>query len=62
MMTNDTHPWGDVSPEEAARLTHQMKHGPCFECNAKTPEEAAAKCLCAGDKDHCHGCDLWSTL
>jgi hypothetical protein len=52
-------PWGDVSPEEDARLSHQMKHGPCFECGATTPEDANGKCKCAGDKDHCHGCDIW---
>lgn len=51
--------WGDVTPEEDARLTHQMKYGPCFECGATTPEDAENKCLCAGDKDHCHGCDIW---
>lgn len=32
---------------------------PCLECGARTPEEAATKCICSGDKDHCHGCDLW---
>lgn len=52
-------PWGDVSPEEAAKLDHQMRHGPCFECGATTADEAGTKCHCAGDKDHCHGCDLW---
>lgn len=52
--------WGPlVTPEEDARLTHQMKHGPCFECGATTPEDANGKCKCAGDRDHCHGCDLW---
>jgi hypothetical protein len=52
--------WGpDITPEEDARLTHQMKHGPCFECGATSPEDAEGKCKCAGDKDHCHGCDIW---
>lgn len=32
---------------------------PCLECGAMTEEEAETKCICAGDKDHCHGCDLW---
>jgi hypothetical protein len=32
---------------------------PCLECGAMTPEEASTKCICAGDKDSCHGCDLW---
>lgn len=52
--------WGPlVTPEEDARLTHQMKYGPCFECGAATLEEAERKCKCAGDKDSCHGCDIW---
>jgi len=61
-MKNDTNNgnWGPlVTPEEDARLTHQMKHGPCFECGATSPEDADKKCKCAGDKDHCHGCDVW---
>jgi hypothetical protein len=32
---------------------------PCQECGAMTPQEAKTRCLCAGDKDDCHGCDLW---
>lgn len=32
---------------------------PCIECGAMTPEEAETKCICGGDKDHCHGCELW---
>ena len=32
---------------------------PCLECGAETQAEAETKCNCAGDKDHCHGCDLW---
>lgn len=32
---------------------------PCQECGAMTPEEAATKCHCGGDKDDCHGCHLW---
>lgn len=32
---------------------------PCQECGAMTPEEAETKCICAGDKDDCHGCHLW---
>lgn len=31
----------------------------CAECGANTPDEAAEKCRCSGDKDHCHGCDVW---
>ncbi len=32
---------------------------PCEECGAMTPQEAATRCHCSGDKDDCHGCDLW---
>lgn len=32
---------------------------PCGECGALTPDEADKKCKCAGDKDWCHGCQLW---
>lgn len=32
---------------------------PCLECGAMTQEEAGRKCICAGDKDDCHGCRLW---
>lgn len=32
---------------------------PCYECGAMTPEEAETRCRCGGDKDHCHGCELW---
>jgi hypothetical protein len=31
----------------------------CIECGARTPEEAESECICSGDKDHCHGCELW---
>lgn len=32
---------------------------PCSECGAKTKKEAETMCICSGDKDSCHGCDLW---
>jgi len=33
---------------------------PCLECSAKTKEEAETACICAGDKDSCHGSEeLW---
>lgn len=32
---------------------------PCEECGAMTQKEAETMCICGGDKDHCHGCDLW---
>jgi hypothetical protein len=32
---------------------------PCQECGAMTEEEAEEKCICSGDKDNCHGCELW---
>ncbi len=33
---------------------------PCQECGSMTIQEAEIKCICNGDKDHCHGCDLWT--
>jgi len=32
---------------------------PCQECGAMTAKEAEGRCNCAGDKDYCHGCELW---
>lgn len=32
---------------------------PCQECGAMTQEEAHGLCRCGGDKDDCHGCQLW---
>lgn len=34
---------------------------PCEECGAMTQKEAETKCICAGDKDDCHGCRIWPT-
>lgn len=31
----------------------------CCECGAKTSKEAEKKCICSGDKDDCHGCQIW---
>lgn len=50
------------NPELAAELAaaaELYKNPPCQECGAMTPEEAETKCLCAGDRDHCHGGELW---
>ena len=32
---------------------------PCQECGATTLEEAEKMCICSGDKDYCHGQELW---
>ena len=32
---------------------------PCIECGAVDAKDAETKCICAGDKDDCHGCHLW---
>lgn len=37
----------------------RYRNPPCMECGAHTAEEGETMCICAGDKDHCHGCDLW---
>jgi ribosomal protein L40E len=54
------------NPQLAAELEAELaiadaryREPPCLECGAKTPEEAETLCRCGGDKDHCHGCDLW---
>lgn len=50
------------NPALAAELEAEnarWKEPPCLECGAMTPEEAETKCRCSGDKDHCHGCELW---
>lgn len=54
------------NPDKAIELavaiaTHdeRRKHPPCMECGAATPKEAETKCICSGDKDDCHGCELW---
>lgn len=35
------------------------KRPPCLECGAMTSKEAETMCICNGDKDDCHGCELW---
>lgn len=45
-----------IAAEAFAWLSGQP---PCQECGAMTPQEAETRCVCGGDKDHCHGCDLW---
>lgn len=60
---------GDVRADEAiAALAYMLPEleaevrfydPPCMECGAKTPEEAEKLCNCGGDKDDCHGCQLW---
>jgi hypothetical protein len=45
--------------EHAASDT-RYEQPPCMECGANDPKEAEAKCICAGDKDDCHGCHLWA--
>lgn len=44
---------------EHRRVEEARQHPPCSECGAMTPEEAATRCNCAGDKDDCHGCQIW---
>lgn len=44
---------------ELAAAEARYRAPPCQECGATTLEEAEKICRCGGDKDHCHGCDLW---
>ncbi len=32
---------------------------PCLDCGALNGGEAAVKCICSGDRDTCHGDELW---
>lgn len=45
--------------KEIDAVEAKMKNPPCVECGAMTQDEAATKCHCSGDKDDCHGCQLW---
>lgn len=50
------------NPELAAQIAadnERYNQAPCLECGAETPLEAETMCVCAGDKDDCHGCHLW---
>lgn len=44
---------------EQAEWNEARSKPPCQECGAMSIEEAETKCRCAGDKDHCHGVELW---
>lgn len=37
----------------------RRKQALCMECGANNPKEAETMCRCSGDKDDCHGCELW---
>ena len=45
--------------ELEAEVKSLMETPPCRECGAMTLKEAETRCRCGGDKDHCHGIDLW---
>lgn len=45
--------------EVMAEADDRRKHPPCLECGATSLADADEKCRCGGDKDHCHGCELW---
>ena len=52
-------------PAERAQQDTGVEHEPdrskppCLECGAMTQTEAESMCICAGDKDDCHGTELW---
>ncbi len=52
-------PYSGFCPQCNSEQEERLKKPSCVECGAKTQEEAATLCICSGDKDHCHGCDLW---
>lgn len=54
------------NPNEAIKMAagiaaadERAKNPPCMECGARTAKEAETMCHCSGDKDDCHGCQLW---
>lgn len=55
--------WKPGDKEELQRVLaeneERFREPPCMECGALTQEEAETKCRCCGDKDDCHGCQLW---
>lgn len=62
---NESDYWTHPIVKEAMKELHQewfndrQSVPPCSECGAETPEQAETMCICSGDKDHCHGCELW---
>lgn len=44
---------------EIARADARYVVPPCLECGAETPKQAETVCRCGGDKDDCHGQQLW---
>ncbi|MCK5607542.1 hypothetical protein KAR91_37005 [Candidatus Pacearchaeota archaeon] len=52
-----------LSTEDMAQVMREaderLQNPPCLECGAMTAKEAETMCICAGDKDYCHGQDLW---
>lgn len=50
---------GECGAEIHREAFELMSKPPCNECGAMTTKEAETLCKCGGDRDHCHGCDLW---
>lgn len=49
-----------IACKPCAEALHEVwSNPPCRECGAMTAQEAETKCHCGGDKDDCHGCQLW---
>ena len=53
----------DFEPSESIDETVcdscRMKMAPCLECGATDEYQAGEQCHCEGDKDSCHGNQLW---
>jgi hypothetical protein len=50
---------GECGAEIHREAFEILSKPPCNECGAMTTREAETLCKCGGDRDHCHGCDLW---
>ena len=48
-----------ITELEIVLADEKAKHPPCLECGAMTARESETVCICSGDKDHCHGVELW---
>ncbi len=59
-LTEDEMKKAEADSEEMRKIfDERRKFPPCLECGAETPEQSETMCICSGDKDHCHGCELW---
>lgn len=56
---NDCNGWLPCLIYQPERKEPDRSQPPCTECGAMTVEQALEKCICAAEKDFCHGNELW---